>query len=65
MRKIIVSMRVTLDGFIAGPHGEMDWMEEYLDEALGNYESELRKQASHPDGHHFVATVRRVFRLGD
>ena len=27
--------------------------------------SELRKQASHPDGHRFVATVRRVFRLGD
>src|SRR5438067_13042745 len=24
LRKIIVSMRVTLDGFIAGPHGEMD-----------------------------------------
>ncbi len=36
-------MRVTLDGFIAGPHGEMDWMEEFLDEALANYESELQK----------------------
>jgi len=23
LRKIIVSTRVTLDGFIAGPHGEM------------------------------------------
>jgi len=23
LRKIIVSMRITLDGFIAGPHGEM------------------------------------------
>ncbi|MGZ3618598.1 MAG: hypothetical protein ACXWPS_18880 [Ktedonobacteraceae bacterium] len=34
MRKIIVSERVTLDGFIAGVHGEMDWMEEYFDEAL-------------------------------
>jgi len=43
LRKIIVSMRVTLDGFIAGPHGEMDWMEEFLDEALANYESELQK----------------------
>jgi dihydrofolate reductase len=43
LRKIIVSMRVTLDGFIAGPHGEMDWMEEFLDEALVNYESELQK----------------------
>ena len=43
MRKIIVSMRVTLDGFIAGVHGEMDWMEEFFDEALANYESELQK----------------------
>ena len=43
MRKIIVSMRVTLDGFIAGLHGEMDWMEEFFDEALAEYESELQK----------------------
>jgi glutamyl-tRNA reductase len=27
--------------------------------------SELRKQASQPDGHHFVNAVRKVFRLGD
>ena len=26
MRKVIVSMFVTLDGFIAGPSGELDWM---------------------------------------
>ena len=44
MRKIIVSERVTLDGFIAGSHGEMDWMEEFFDEALANYESELQKR---------------------
>jgi dihydrofolate reductase len=43
MRNIIVSMRVTLDGFIAGPQGEMDWMEEFFDEALATYESELQK----------------------
>jgi dihydrofolate reductase len=43
VRKIIVSERVTLDGFIAGVHGEMDWMEEFFDEALANYESELQK----------------------
>ena len=43
MRNIIVSMRVTLDGFIAGPNGEMDWMEEFIDESLANYESELQK----------------------
>ena len=27
--------------------------------------SELRKQASQPDGHHFVTAIRKVFRLGD
>jgi len=26
MRKIIVSMHITLDGFVAGPNGEMDWI---------------------------------------
>ncbi|WP_315820747.1 dihydrofolate reductase family protein [Paraflavitalea speifideaquila] len=25
MRKIIVSINMTLDGFMAGPHGELDW----------------------------------------
>ena len=25
MRKVIVSMNVTLDGFMAGPHCELDW----------------------------------------
>lgn len=27
--------------------------------------SELRRQASSPDGHHFIAAVRKVFRLGE
>jgi glutamyl-tRNA reductase len=27
--------------------------------------SELRKQAVHPDGHHFVSVIRKVFRLGE
>jgi dihydrofolate reductase len=40
LRNIIVSVRVTLDNFIAGPQGEMDWMEEFFDEALATYESE-------------------------
>lgn len=25
MRKVIVSINITLDGFMAGPHGELDW----------------------------------------
>jgi dihydrofolate reductase len=36
MRKIIVTMWVTLDGFIAGPNNEMDWV--IVDEEMGTYE---------------------------
>jgi dihydrofolate reductase len=43
MRRIIASERVTLDGFVAGPHGEMEWMEAFFDDELANYESELQK----------------------
>jgi dihydrofolate reductase len=39
MRKIVVTMWVTLDGFIAGPNQEMDWV--MVDEAMGNYEGNL------------------------
>ncbi len=41
MRKLIVTMWITLDGFIAGPNGEMDWVGEFYDEAMGNYEMDL------------------------
>jgi dihydrofolate reductase len=41
MRKIVVSHWITLDGFIAGPNGEMDWVATGFDEAMGLYESEL------------------------
>lgn len=41
MRKIIVTMWMTLDGFIAGPNEEMDWIGEIYDEAMGNYEFDL------------------------
>ena len=32
MRKIISFMHISLDGFVAGPNGEMDWIK--LDEEL-------------------------------
>jgi dihydrofolate reductase len=41
MRKIIVTMWVTLDGFIAGPNNEMDFVGEVYDEAMGKYEDDL------------------------
>lgn len=32
MRKIVISLHTTLDGFVAGPNGEMDWIK--FDDAL-------------------------------
>ncbi|MEQ8687645.1 MAG: dihydrofolate reductase family protein [Imperialibacter sp.] len=38
MRKIISFMHISLDGFIAGPNGEMDWIK--IDEELFNHVGE-------------------------
>ncbi|MFC6017567.1 dihydrofolate reductase family protein [Plantactinospora solaniradicis] len=39
MRKIIVSVWITLDGFVAGPQDEMDWL--LVDDQLQRYERDL------------------------
>jgi dihydrofolate reductase len=39
MRKIITTTWITLDGFIAGPNGEMDWV--IVDEEMGKYEGDI------------------------
>lgn len=39
MRKVIVTMWVTLDGFIAGPNDDMSWVR--VDDAMGAYEDDL------------------------
>ena len=39
MRKIITTTWVTLDGFIAGPNGEMDWV--IVDDEMGTYEDDI------------------------
>jgi dihydrofolate reductase len=33
MRKLVLQMQVTLDGFVSGPEGELDWVFKTLDEA--------------------------------
>jgi dihydrofolate reductase len=35
MRKVVLSMHVSLDGFVAGPNGEMDWIK--LDDELFDF----------------------------
>ena len=44
MSRLIVSMWITLDGFVAGPHDSMDWLR--ADPDLMDYELGLVEQAS-------------------
>jgi dihydrofolate reductase len=37
MRKLKLQMQITIDGFIAGPKGEMDWMTSDWDKGLKQY----------------------------
>jgi len=41
MRKIKLQMQLSLDGFVCGPDGEMDWMVWNWDDVLKNYVAEL------------------------
>ena len=41
MRKILVANHVTIDGFFAGPNGELDWF--VRDDQLANYAAEQLK----------------------
>ncbi|SFE96491.1 Dihydrofolate reductase [Chitinophaga sp. CF118] len=41
MRKLKLQMQISVDGYVAGPNGEMDWMQWNWDEELNNYVIEL------------------------
>lgn len=45
MRKIKLQMQMSLDGFVAGLSGEMDWLIWDWDEAVKNYAMELTRSA--------------------
>lgn len=45
MRKLIVSMNVTLDGFMAGPGGELDWHFDYWNEEMARCAGEQLSEA--------------------
>ena len=34
MRKLKLQMQITVDGFVAGPEGQLDWMTWAMDESL-------------------------------
>jgi dihydrofolate reductase len=41
MRKLKLQVQMTVDGFIAGPNGEMDWMEWNWDDEIKQYVADL------------------------
>jgi dihydrofolate reductase len=43
MKKVVVFMHVSLDGFVAGPNGEMDWIN--VDEELFDYAGQRTTEA--------------------
>jgi dihydrofolate reductase len=43
MRKLKLQIQMSIDGFIAGPNGEMDWMAWDWDDALKSYVGEILK----------------------
>ena len=43
MRKLVLFMHTSLDGFVAGPNGEMDWIT--VDEEMFDYAGERTNQA--------------------
>jgi dihydrofolate reductase len=45
MRKIKLQMQITLDGFVGGPNGELDWMVWEWDDVLKEYVTELTNSA--------------------
>ena len=45
MRKVKLQMQLTLDGFVGGLNGEMDWMVWDWDDALKKYATELTNSA--------------------
>lgn len=38
MRKLKLHMDMTIDGFVAGPKGQLDWLTNWLDEKLLAFE---------------------------
>jgi dihydrofolate reductase len=43
MRKLKLQMQITIDGFVAGTNGEMDWMVFDWDDDMKNYVDEITK----------------------
>ena len=68
MRKLKLQMQITVDGFVAGPEGQLDWMTFDMDERLLACINELtdtsdtiRLGRKMTEGFIAIGTRRRVF----
>ncbi len=41
MRRLKLQMQITVDGYVAGPHGQLDWMTFGMDEPLLEFVNEM------------------------
>jgi dihydrofolate reductase len=63
MRKVIQLMHVSLDGFIAGPNGELDWifydkeMEDHAKHVMGNVDTAIYGRVTYQMMESFWPTV--------
>ena len=45
MRKLMLKMSMTVDGFVGGPNGELEWLFKSMDEETGAWTVDIIKQA--------------------
>lgn len=51
MRRLVLKMSMSLDGFVGGPNGEIDWLIRSLDEGAAAWIADTPWQAGlHPMG---------------
>jgi len=43
MRKLVLQMQMTVDGYVAGPNGELDWMTWNWDKQLKGFVNKLHE----------------------
>jgi dihydrofolate reductase len=60
MKRIIAALNITLDGYIEGPKGEIDWMDSWedLDDALNQFDTCLLGASMYPGYEQYWTAVR-------